>query len=676
VSQLLKVVETNSDTSKYAAINMLATIYAYDEMKYDSALLLANFLIDPEKNPDEKYKGEAYATIGYSFFKQLKYYDALAYCLKAQEFYENFHPKNKYLLTVYQHIAVIHKELERFTESMNYQTKVLDLAKLHHDSSRILSTYANIANIYIKKNNYQEALNNYQSAETIINLTGDSTNIFSIVLGLAICENGLGNTDNVRRLYRKAGDLYNKENKWEDMKWKMNYADFELSNKNYIQAEIIYKNLSKDQTWKNHEQVKSYAFLGLAEAQLGLKKYTQVIKSVDKSLKFFDKNNIHRELIISLELKAKALEKLGRYKESNTIMNEILIAKDSFLLKTTNSKMKQQLAKLKFDEKEEEMKLLRIQNELNEAQVLSQKYKDNYWAAGMISLVMIILMVYTRYRTKQTVNNKLREKNKLIESQKLEIENEKNLTISSIHSALDVQELILPAKRDFDVFFNDSFIIYKPKDVVSGDFYWVFDAGVATIVAVADCTGHGVPGALTSMLGYNLLEKIVKEYGVVKPQFILNLLSREIARIINSKEKNMVPFGMEISLCSINKSKNRMEMASTHSSILILSEGKLHVHKPNNVSLGTLDYKKDEHYNQVETQLKKGDQIYLFSDGYVDQKGGEKGRKFYNKPLHELIASFGNKKMEDQKNILEKTLINWQGDLLQLDDITVLGIKV
>ena len=245
-------------------------------------------------------------------------------------------------------------------------------------------------------------------------------------------------------------------------------------------------------------------------------------------------------------------------------------------------------------------------------------------------------------------------------------------------------------------YFDEHFVLFKPRDVVSGDFYWVTHVEDQTIVTAADCTGHGVPGAFMSMLGVSFLREIVINEYITHPGVILRKLRKVIINALKQKEEtgdsklgSSNNDGMDMALISINHKTNMMQYAGANNPLYIINPNRKEWPKeafPFGVNLGGAEikpdkmpisiYKKMDKFITHEIQLEKGDQLYMFSDGFADQFGGPKGKKFKYKPFKQMLLENADKSMKEQKEILAQIFENWKGDLEQIDDVVVLGIKI
>jgi serine phosphatase RsbU (regulator of sigma subunit) len=235
----------------------------------------------------------------------------------------------------------------------------------------------------------------------------------------------------------------------------------------------------------------------------------------------------------------------------------------------------------------------------------------------------------------------------------------------------------------------DSFIYYQPKDIVAGDFYWVEPVTPKEnkeeelmLFAAADCTGHGVPGAMMSVVCHNSMNRAIGEFNITEPGAMLDKTREIIVEQLN-KTKNIdtasigsIRDGMDIALCSFNSKRMELKYAGAHNPLWVIKNGTSDIFeiKATKQSVGNVDNPKP--YETHTLQLEKGDTIYLFSDGYADQFGGEKGKKLKTKPFKQLLVSFKDKSMDEQHQLLKQFFNNWKNDLEQIDDVCVMGVRI
>ena len=256
------------------------------------------------------------------------------------------------------------------------------------------------------------------------------------------------------------------------------------------------------------------------------------------------------------------------------------------------------------------------------------------------------------------------------------IEQKNQAITDSIQYASRIQTAVLPPSDFLTEMGLDNFILYRPKDIISGDFYRGIEKEGSIYIAAADCTGHGVPGALMSMLGHVFLDEILHTESPANAAAILDRLREEVINTL--KQKGLVGEardGMDISLCIINRDERKLDFAGANNPLYLVREEKLTKVQADRMPIGIHVTTIIPFTNQT-VEIKKGDYIYLFSDGYADQFGGPKGRKFMYKPFQDLLLRNHSRPMELQREILENTFIKWMGDRSQVDDVLVIGLHL
>jgi len=297
---------------------------------------------------------------------------------------------------------------------------------------------------------------------------------------------------------------------------------------------------------------------------------------------------------------------------------------------------------------------------------------------------MMTIMLYFIESTRENLYAKITE-------QKVKIETANSEITSSITYAKYIQSAILPGKEQLDSFLKDYFVLFKPRDIVSGDFYWVTKIENNTIIAAIDCTGHGVPGALMSMLGAAFLNETVNKEYITQPAVILSRLRKEVIRFLQQRgEAGEQKDGMDIALCSIDYEKMKLQFAGANNPLFLVRDFKgtelsfenkftddeyiLYEVKGDKMPVGIHD--RMENFTLHEMEIQKGDILYLFSDGFADQFGGPENKKLQYINFKKILLKHCTELMEEQKLNLTKALEDWQGNCDQIDDILVIGIKI
>lgn len=317
-------------------------------------------------------------------------------------------------------------------------------------------------------------------------------------------------------------------------------------------------------------------------------------------------------------------------------------------------------------------------------QVIAPWWRSRMARWGYIILVVIFFMVWAIRRNKhvQEINRLLHEREAVLEELKLQKDElafkNKNIT-DSINYAKRIQESMLPSIEKFKELVPESFVIFKPKDIVSGDFYWVNETRNKTFVAVVDCTGHGVPGAFMSIIGIELLRNITNIEGVDDAAEILNRLSVAIHNTFAASNLETagvkVKDGMDVSFCIIDKEYNMLQFAGAFSNLFLVREGKLMEIRGDRYSVGMANELGHSQFSSYYIPIQPNDTIYMFTDGIVDQFGGPEGKKFKYRRFRHLLLSNYMKPIDQQRKSIEKAINDWMGDHEQVDDMLIIGIK-
>lgn len=247
--------------------------------------------------------------------------------------------------------------------------------------------------------------------------------------------------------------------------------------------------------------------------------------------------------------------------------------------------------------------------------------------------------------------------------------------MASLKYASFIQRAILPDQRYLQNTLSDYFLLFRPRELVSGDFYYCTRKDELIIVAAGDCTGHGVPGALMSIMGVSFLNEILSARGSYKPATILNLLRERVMNALHQRGEELEnKDAMDMALVVYNSKTNELQYAGANNPLYHIRKKVLTEIKADKMPVG-INAIEEESFTNHSLQLKQGDVVYLFSDGYADQFGGPQDKKFKYGPMKELLMSISEEKMEDQKRILEQTIMSWKGERAQIDDILFFGIK-
>lgn len=402
-------------------------------------------------------------------------------------------------------------------------------------------------------------------------------------------------------------------------------------------------------------------------------------------------------------LLGKANYETAEYQKAYLYLDSSYHLKDSVISETKL----QQLAELqlKFESVEKDKKIVESQlaykvekaaKENQELETALQKEQKIYLFVGIGLLAFFGIFMFNRFKVTKRQNKIIEKQKKEVVEQKSKIEYQ-HLQLGVTHKEISdsikyaekLQEAILPAKIDLLGNLGDGFVFFSPKDVVSGDFYWTQKAGSRMLFASADCTGHGVPGALVSVVCSNALNRSVKEFHLIEPAQILDK-TRELVIETFGRGGKDVKDGMDIALCSIEN--NVLQYAGANNPLWIvrekknLTEEQLELYKDVIGEYVLLDYKPDrrpiglytnmDSFTQHEIPLFKNDSIYIFTDGFADQFGGAKGKKLKYKPFKSMLLKLATQSMSTQRKTLDDTFAKWKGEFDQVDDVCIIGLRV
>jgi serine phosphatase RsbU (regulator of sigma subunit) len=284
----------------------------------------------------------------------------------------------------------------------------------------------------------------------------------------------------------------------------------------------------------------------------------------------------------------------------------------------------------------------------------------------LLPFLLIVYVVSMFMKTRSDAEKEIHQQKSLLEHKNKEV-------TDSINYAQRIQTAILPSYRLIESYLPFSFVAYLPKDIVSGDFYWVDKKDSKVFFAVADCTGHGVPGAMMSVICQNALNRVLNEFSITKPSLILDKLSSLVEESF-SKSGSDVRDGMDIALCSLDLNSNTLEYAGAHNPIYIISDNELKEIKATKQPIGRFEARVP--FTNHELKLKKSDCVYVFSDGIADQFGGPEGKKFKYKRVKEMLLKTHRGTSAEQKNVIISEFSAWKGKNEQIDDVCVMGIKL
>lgn len=591
-----------------------------------------------------------------------------------------------------------------FEVALDWYLKTLENAKERNDSSTISKSYGNIGNVYYYLGDIPKVKQNFSKSLDLKIALNDSAGIAHTMGNMGNLYMDEGDLDSAFYYFNSSKIIFERQNNIYGVSLCLtSLADIYTNQGKLTEAQKALEAsiLLAEQVGDVHAVMRNYhqlAAIYYKEGKNSLAVSTYVT-AIAKAKEINSKTYI-RDGYLNLY---KIQEAMGDYKNALESHKHFYDWNDSIYNEKKNEALATLTAEFKTKEIADSLHISQQNEEIaeikaNKAEEESFRKTRQLWIISFILLILLLLivLVFINYKAKKKANALLALKNTEISNQKAIIEEKHSEITDSINYARRIQNAILPPHKLIQNALPESFVLYKPKDVVAGDFYWFQEQGKAVYIAAADCTGHGVPGALVSVVCNNGLNRSVREYGLNDPGEILNK-TRELVIQEFEKSEEEVKDGMDIALCKIENNilhfagaNNpvwiiRKEISSDEEAELSTKIGEALKIEPGNKNY-CIEIKADKQpigkyanstpYRTHEIELKKGDLIYLFSDGFADQFGGEKGKKLKYKPFRNMLLELSDLNVSKQKETLDKAFEKWRGEFEQVDDVCVIGIKI
>ena len=623
------------------------------------------------------------------------------------------------LAALYKKMGRTYEEKNDYEKAGQYYLKALKTYRKINDKKGIASSLNSLGLIYYYQGNYDLALKNFNQALPLVEEMKFDYGIASILSNIGIIYLYQDKLDSAENIYLKVLELDKKLNdKYEMSQTYNNLALIYQKKKNRNKAAFYFKKSLDIKKEIGDKAGQASIYTNLATLFIEKGDYETALKYLNRAERIAKKIDSREFLKNIYNNYATVYEKLGDFKNAYFYEEKYVELKDSLITEEMQKQLLTLQTKYETQQKEQEIKMQKIklakveaENKQKALRLEKERLLRIVLSVGFLLLVIGILFIYRSYRQKRKLSEELVRRNQVIESKnnKLnqllsEIEKQKQ-HIELIHKELSesidyakrLQTSILPDVNILKKNIKDHFIMFFPRDKVSGDFYWWAHVEGHTVITIADCTGHGVPGAFMSMLGMSFLREIVEKEYITHPGIILKRLRKEIIKALKQRgipgeQKD----GMDMSLISINHKDGILQFAGANNPVYIVTDSELNLVdesknpvkqfpeengnlklfeiKPDKMPIAI--YERMENFSTVTLKYKEGDRFYLFSDGYADQFGGPKGKKFKYKAFKRLILQTAVLSMNKQKETLEKTFVEWKNGYPQVDDVTVMGIEI
>ncbi len=564
-------------------------------------------------------------------------------------------------------VGVAHYYLGNHEEALKYQLDAIGIFDKYNQQKAKASAVNCIGNIYYSQGNYEKAKEYYVEAVSIRETIGDTKHV---VVGL----NNLGLVTMQQKEYEESISYHTKALKLYTESNDEKGIGTSLSNIGLVHQEL--KNYDKaleyyERSLEIRERINDHFGVGISLFNMGQvflmqQKYDKAIDYMNRSLRIAREIGDREGVKYAYEFLALTYSKMKDYEQAYDYYQRFTLVKDSMINEASNKQMAELETRYKTKEREREIELLNKDKALRTAKM--EKDGITKWSLGIFLVLIAVFAVFVINRLRAS-----QKQGKLIAQQKLEVEEKNKEVLDSINYARRLQDAILPPTNTFHSKFQDSFILYKPKDIVAGDFYWMAETESEVLFAVADCTGHGVPGAMVSVVCSNALNESFKELNSTDPGAILTRTRDLLVKRFESSEHE-ISDGMDIALCTLNKQQKTLKFAGANNSLYYIGTDGLQEVKADKQPIG--QHVTTNAFTTKEIALEDEMRIYLFTDGYPDQFGGESGKKFKYTPFKELISSVAMHPFEDQQKTLDDTFEKWRRDHEQIDDVCVVGVRV
>lgn len=699
IDSCLKVYHTaTEDTTRLKSLTNLAsdlsdtkTWYAYAQICRNEVLnaLSRKKLAPVVQKRLYKIAGAVNSYIGYYYVNILQNDSASEeYYISSINYYKMGGVKRSIANTMAS-LGIAYETQGKIKQAMKLYQEALGIQEEIKDTADISQSYQYIGNLLRNQNDYRGALNYLGKSISLLKKTKNWSQVANSLNLTGICYKNLNLFDSAMYAYKSALKIDDSLHNEFGIATELLNEGVIYQNKGNLDTALDYyqQSLKKFEPIGNKNAI-GFALTSITVIDLEKKNYKGALEVGQRNMKLSREIGYPENIMNAAQTLCEAYKGMGQYKEALAMEELYKKMSDSILNATTKRSSIEQDLKYQHDKE-----LMKVKQQQEKATLAAQKEREKRniiieFISGVLFLVLIFLgFLYTRFRLIRKQKNiierqkaEAEKKNVLIEQQKQLVEEQKNIVeeknkdiLDSITYAKRLQDAILPPISEIKKRLPDSFILFKPKDIVAGDFYWMETSKKNILIAAADCTGHGVPGAMISVVCSNALNRTVKEFGITEPGKILDK-TRELVIETFEKSEGDIKDGMDISLCSINTDDRVIQWAGAYNPLLYTHDKELKELIPDKQPVGKHD--RQTSFTTHIIHLSKGDMLYLFTDGYADQFGGPGGKKFKTKHLHELCTQIAHLETDEQIKVLEKTFEDWKGRLEQVDDVLVIGITL
>ncbi len=653
------------------AKNTLGIYYRYLS-QYSKAITMYNELIALRiKNHQEDKLTGAYANLGSVYYEKGAYAQALKHYQKAIDIAKKFHQDDK-ILVLYTNLAAAYKSVGLYDQAISTFQEGLKLNKRIKNKEQEAQLYMNLSTVYHDRNMIDESVKYSEIARKLSREVNAVRNRQTILYNLSL-------DYRTKKQFSKAkaclDEMYSvaKEMDEEDI-----WLEYYLARANYLYDlkrfdEAMKFTLTAGKYANREADLLNYGEVELTKASIyaELKQYKEGIESAELALDAFRDTEDAGAQIRTLKVLAELYKRSGSHEKALKVFEEAQELKEKTDLESVTNQIATLNSLNELERKEQDLALSRQTNEKIEAE---NQRKSNLILGLFLIGGLIVISLGISFRSnqeKKKANALLNKQNEEIEDQKSLIEQKQTEILDSIHYAKRIQESLLVQQTLLKEALPESFIFFQPKDIVSGDFYWATKRDDQFYLAICDSTGHGVPGAFMSALNITFLSEAINQLGITEPGKIFDHVRK---RLVESISHDGARDGMDGVLFCFDESNRKLSYAAAYNNPVLVRGGELIKFPADKMPVGKSDLMTE--FQTYMIDLEPGDELFAYTDGYADQFGGEKGKKLKLANLHAYLLRISTEKAPEQHDLLKNHFQSWKGNLDQVDDVCLFGVKL
>lgn len=670
-----------------AKIKLLDSIaFELRNKDFRNAILVYRYALEIAKKEDqEKSVIKTYLAISSAFRREGVFDTSLVYVDSAKT-YALYHKVTKQYANISDYEGLTHMRMGNYEKATACFYKCIKYAEEYHDSLKHYQGFEHIGTVYFYRRDYHNAAKFYKQALQLFPTSGTSQSYFLTLDNVGLAYSNLNLLDSALLYQKKAVNAIEEINDSTLMAESyLNIGSTLLAMNRFKESEIYFLKAFRINTELNSTSGIQMSDLHLGRLYLESGNPRKALPFLEASHQLALKLKIPPKIKESLSSLTEGYAAVGDYKKSVEYSQELVAITDKIYEEENSKAINELSTQYETEKKQKEIQLLTSERELQTQRIEKDRYEKLFIAALAVFLLILSLIFIYRFRKKKKDNRVLVEKNDAIASQKKKIEVQKELLLhknkeitDSINYARRIQASVLPSMKLAKKLLPESFIYFRPKDIVSGDFYWLCENDGYTYCAVADCTGHGVPGAMMAMLGASLLNQIVLDSKVEDPAEILKELHYHILKTLNENiDHQESKDGMDIALIRIDSVNSVVQYSGAGRPLYMMRDNTLTAYKPDKNGIGSSSESPNERsYLLHSISISGPTQFYLFSDGIPDQFGGEKGKKLMTKSLLLFLEKTSSLSLSDQEKQFVQFFETWKKDVEQTDDVTLMAIRL